>query len=88
MQARSLLIDACDAGAFASCDIMPIVKEYRESSVGFKPGNRWSLYNAVTWVGKKFTAPKLDNCLRTLADVFEFGSGETIDTTAVLETPA
>ena len=82
VEARNKIIDACAAGAFASCDIMPVLEEYAESSAGFKPGNVWSLYNAITWVAKKFPPPKFDNCLRTIANLFMRDSTETVETYA------
>jgi hypothetical protein len=47
--ARSLVIEAAKAGAFASSDILPVLQEYETPShPEFAERNGWSLYNAAT----------------------------------------
>jgi hypothetical protein len=52
--AHSLVVELARAGAFASCDILPVVNEFEHPQhEEFKDRNAWSLYQAATEVMKK-----------------------------------
>ena len=53
-EGHSLIVDMAQAGAFASCDILPIVCEWESPKHDdFSDRNAWSLYQACTEVMKK-----------------------------------
>jgi hypothetical protein len=69
--AKAAVIDASAAGVVASCDIMPVWRTYLEPPhEEFRPRNRWSLHNAFTEVGKKYSNVKAESFNRKLAREF------------------
>ena len=69
--ARSFIVRSAEMGAIASCDILPVFREYLEPShEAFRERNRWSLLNAFTEVSHRFTAPKADYFHRRLTRIF------------------
>ena len=74
--ARSLVIDTADQDIIAPKYIMDVVKEYEHPTFGdaFKPGDRWSLYNAFTHVMKQFPAQRYDEAMRGLSAFFNLGT--------------
>jgi len=58
-RAHSLIVELAKAGAFASCDILPVVNEWENPRhAEFKDRNGWSLYNGCTELMKSQSAPR------------------------------
>ena len=69
--ARSYIVRAAEIGAIASCDILPVFREYLEPSHReFSERTQWSLLNAFTEVSHKFAPPKADTFHRRLTRMF------------------
>ena len=69
--ARSFIVRSAEIGAIASCDILPVFKEYLEPSHReFSERTQWSLLNAFTEVSHKFAPPKTDAFHRRLTRMF------------------
>ena len=74
-EARSLVIDTAEREIIAPKYIMDVVKEYeRPTYESFKPDNKWSLYNAFTFVMKKFPPQRFDESMRGLSEFFGLGT--------------
>lgn len=77
-EARSLIIDTADADIIAPKYIMDVVKEYEAPTFeSFKPGNKWSLYNAFTHVMKQFPTQRFDESMRALSAFFALSTRTT-----------
>lgn len=73
--ARSLVIDTAAQEIIAPKYIMDVVREYESPSYeSFRPGDRWSLYNAFTLVMKKFPPQRFDESMRGLSEFFGLGT--------------
>jgi hypothetical protein len=59
-RAKSLTVDLASAGAIPSAHILPVVREFKESSFGEFRGDRsaWGLYGAVTHASFKRMSPQ------------------------------
>ncbi|MBR4220965.1 MAG: DUF932 domain-containing protein [Victivallales bacterium] len=69
--ARSFVVRSAELGAIASCDILPVFREYLEPShAEFRDRSQWSLLNAFTEVSHKFTPPKADVFHRRITRLF------------------
>ncbi len=69
--ARLEVVKAAETGAIPSCDILPVLKEFREPRhVDFGEPTRWSLYNSFTETAKKYSPARADQCYRRLAKLF------------------
>lgn len=69
--ARSFIVRSAEAGAIASCDILPVFREYLEPSHDeFLKRTQWSLLNAFTEVAHKFAPLKADGFHRRLTRLF------------------
>ena len=75
LEARSLVIDTADQDIIAPKYIMDVVKEYEHPTYeSFKPGDKWSLYNAFTFVMKQFPTQRFDESMRGLSSFFSLGT--------------
>lgn len=73
--ARSLVIDTAKVDIIAPKYIMDVVQEYEKPTFpAFEPGNKWSLYNAFTFVMKKFPVQRYDDSMRGLSQFFQLGT--------------
>lgn len=71
-KARIIAVMAAESKAIPSCDIVPVVDEFRNPShYEFEDRNKWSLYNAFTEVAKKYSPARGDQCYRRLGNLFE-----------------
>ena len=69
--ARAYLIDACEAGAIASSDIMPVWNLWKKPPhEEFAPRNQWSLYNSFNQQMKTFGPMRMADGFEKLAGVF------------------
>ena len=69
--AKLLTVQAAEEKVIASCDILPVLKEFREPRhEEFKTQNLWSLYNSFTELAKKYSPARADQCYRGLAKLF------------------
>ena len=70
-KARLLTVQAAEEKVIASCDILPVLKEFQEPRhAEFKERNRWSLYNSFTELAKKYSPARADKCYRGLTQLF------------------
>ena len=70
-EARCVVVQAAEAKVIASCDILPVLNEFRFSKHReFGDPSQWSLLNAFTEVSHKFTPAKAENCHRRLTRFF------------------
>jgi len=70
--ARLLAVKAAELDAIPSCDVVPVLKEYRSPRhEEFAPRTVWSLFNAFTELAKKYSPPRADKCYRQLAGMFD-----------------
>ena len=71
-EARCVVVQAAEAKVIASCDILPVLNEFRFSKhkEEFGDPSQWSLLNAFTEVSHKFTPVKAENCHRRLTRFF------------------
>tara|TARA_B100000609_G_C17204347_1_gene430002 strand:- start:1049 stop:1756 length:708 start_codon:yes stop_codon:yes gene_type:complete len=69
--AKLLTVQAAEEKVIASCDILPVLNEFREPRhEEFRPQNLWSLYNSFTELAKKYSPARSDQCYRGLAKLF------------------
>ena len=69
--ARRLIVVAAEMKAIPSCDIIPVLDEFRKPRhEEFKARTRWSLLNAFTETAKKYSPPRFDLCQRKLSSLF------------------
>jgi len=70
-QARVITVMAAEIKAIPSCDIVPVLDEFKEPRhQEFSEPTKWSLYNSFTETAKKYSPPRADICYRKLADLF------------------
>jgi len=70
-EAKLLVVKSAEIRAIPSCDILPVLDEFREPQhEDFKEQNRWSLYNSFTEIAKKYSPPRADLCYRKLGTLF------------------
>ncbi len=70
-EARVVTVMAAEMGAVPSCDIIPVLDEFREPQhKEFRDPTMWSLHNAFTETTKKYTPMRADQCHRSLAKLF------------------
>ena len=70
--ARRIAVIAAEMNAIASCDILAVLKEFRNPRhEEFKETTRWSLLNAFTETAKKYSPPRFDLCQRKLSQLFQ-----------------
>lgn len=71
-KARLLVVKAAEMKFIPSCDIMKVLRIYREPPhAEFKPKTMWSLYNSFTERVKVYSPAKADETYRGLAKIFE-----------------
>jgi hypothetical protein len=71
-KARVITVMAAEKKIIPSCDIVPVVEEYRNPRHDeFKERNKFNLYQAFTEICKKYSAPHADRCYKGLANLFE-----------------
>ncbi len=69
--AKLLTVKAAEEKVINSCDILPVLQEFREPRhVEFADRNRWSLYNSFTELAKKYSPARADQCYRGLSRLF------------------
>ncbi len=69
--ARLVTVKAAEAKAIPSCDILPIIEEFKAPRhEEFSEPTRWGLYNAFTETAKKYSPARADKCYRGLAKMF------------------
>jgi uncharacterized protein DUF932 len=69
--AKLLTVKAAEKKVINSCDILPVLHEFREPRhTEFADRNRWSLYNSFTELAKKYSPARADRCYRGLSEVF------------------
>jgi hypothetical protein len=69
--ARRIIVVAAEMKAIPSCDILPVLGEFRNPRhEEFKDRTRWSLLNAFTETAKKYSPPRFDLCQRKLSQLF------------------
>ena len=70
--ARRIIVVAAEMKAIPSCDILPVLDEFRHPRhEEFKERTRWSLLNAFTETAKKYSAPRFDLFQRKLSELFQ-----------------
>ena len=70
-QARVITVMAAEIKAIPSCDIIPILEEFKEPRhEEFSEPTKWSLYNSFTEMAKKYSPARADFCYRRLAGLF------------------
>ena len=70
-KAKLMIVDAAENNAIPSCDILPVLNEYRNPTYeDFELKNSWSLYNAFTEIAKKYSPTRADLCYRKLGRLF------------------
>ena len=70
-EARVLTVMAAEIKAIPSCDILPVLDEFREPRhEEFREPTMWSLYNGFTETAKKYSPMRADQCYRSLAKLF------------------
>ena len=71
-KARVLTVIAAEKKIIPTCDVVPVVEEYRNPSHDeFGERNKWNLYQAFTEICKKYSAPHADRTYKGLAGLFE-----------------
>ena len=71
-KARSLLVDLAEAGAIGQSEILRVAHEFeRPRFLEFERQSSWSLYNAVTEILKRHSAPTQVKNFRALNTVFD-----------------
>jgi Domain of unknown function (DUF932) len=69
--AKLLTVKAAEDKVINSCDILPVLHEFREPRhTEFADRNRWSLYNSFTELAKKYSPARADKCYRGLSNLF------------------
>ncbi len=69
--ARRIIVVAAEMKAIPSCDIIPVLDEFRKPRhEEFKARTRWSLLNAFTETAKKYSPARFDLCQRRLSTLF------------------
>ena len=69
--ARIAICKAAEAGAINSCDIVPVLTEFKHPKHSeFEDPTRWSLLNAFTEHAKKYSPARADVCYRKLTTLF------------------
>ncbi|OGV40389.1 MAG: hypothetical protein A2X48_23565 [Lentisphaerae bacterium GWF2_49_21] len=70
-QARVITVMAAEIKAIPSCDILTVLKEFKEPRhEEFSDPTKWSLYNGFTETAKKYSPARADYCYRRLAGLF------------------
>lgn len=70
-EAKLVTVRAAEMKAIPSCDIIPVLKEFKNPQHdSFRYNNAWSLYNAFTETAKKYSSPRADLCYKVLGDLF------------------
>ena len=70
-QARSILVQAAEANAIPSCDILPIFQEFKTPRhEDFNAPSGWTLLNACTEIAHKYSPARADLCHRQLTRLF------------------
>jgi hypothetical protein len=70
-RAINMIVDAADAGAIPSRNILPVVNEWRKPRhEEFQPRTGWSLYNAHTEIMKRQSPSRQRDGFRALNEVF------------------
>ena len=69
--ARIATVQAAEAGAIPSCDILAVLEEFNHPRhAEFAEPTRWSFLNAFTEVSKKYSPARADVCQRKLTRLF------------------
>ena len=69
--ARIATVQAAEAGAIPSCDILAVLNEFNHPRhQEFAAPTRWSFLNAFTEVSKKYSPARADVCQRKLTRLF------------------
>jgi hypothetical protein len=69
--ARIATVQAAEAGAIPSCDILAVLNEFNHPRhEEFAAPSRWSFLNAFTEVSKKYSPARADVCQRKLTRLF------------------
>jgi hypothetical protein len=69
--ARIATVQAAEAGAIPSCDILTVLEEFNHPRhEEFAAPTRWSFLNAFTEVSKKYSPARADVCQRKLTRLF------------------
>lgn len=77
--ARIAIVRAAEYGAVNSCDIVPILKEFKEPRhEEFNDPTRWNLLNAFTETAKKYTPARADMCYQKLTKLFGLNGQQPI----------
>ncbi|MFZ2657663.1 MAG: DUF932 domain-containing protein [Victivallales bacterium] len=70
-EARVITVMAAEIRAIPSCDIVPVLDEFKEPRhEEFREPTKWSLYNSFTETAKKYSPARADFCYRRLAGLF------------------
>jgi len=70
-EARSCIVRAAELGVINSCDILPVYREYKQSShEEFREPTRWSLLNSFTEIVKKYSPQRVDHSYLALNRAF------------------
>jgi len=69
--ARAFIVRAAEQSVIASCDVLPVLREYlTPSHPEFMERTEWSLLNAFTEVSHRFPTAKADSFHRRLTRLF------------------
>lgn len=70
--ARLTVVKAAENNLIPSCDVVPILQEYRNPRhYEFREMTQWALYNAFSEIAKKYRPDRSYKCFRGLAAMFE-----------------